>query len=77
MTTGTVVAFIVTGAIMLVAIVGGIWLETLMPGPQQQRLGLPRQPRPATKLAAGQRINLSESVWDGPRTWAGTTGQRQ
>ena len=37
MTTGTLLAFIVTGIIVLVAIVGGIWLETRLPGPQDQR----------------------------------------
>jgi hypothetical protein len=31
MTTGTLLAFIVTGIIVLVAIVGGIWLETRLP----------------------------------------------
>jgi hypothetical protein len=35
MTTGTVLVFIITGTIALVAIVGGIWLEARMPDPHQ------------------------------------------
>ena len=54
MTTGTFLAFIVTGIIVLVAIVGGIWLETRLPGPQDQRRsppGLLGQPRPQAMFA--------------------------
>jgi len=36
MTTGTVLVFVVTGTIVLVAIVGGIWLEARMLDPHQR-----------------------------------------
>jgi hypothetical protein len=68
MTTGTVLAFIVTSAIMLMAFVGGIWLETQMPDPQQQRFGPVHQPDLAAKAVAGQRINRYGPAWDEPRT---------
>jgi hypothetical protein len=35
MTTGTVLVFVLTGAIMLVAIAAGIWLETRMLDPHE------------------------------------------
>lgn len=40
-TIGTVLVFVVTGAIVLVAIVGGIWLETRMPDPHEQQTAGP------------------------------------
>jgi len=66
MTTGTTLAFIVTSTIVLVAVVGGIWLEAWMPDQQQRRLGPIRQSRLATKPAAGQRMDLSGPAWDVP-----------
>jgi hypothetical protein len=71
MTTGTLLAFIVTGITVLVAIVGGIWLETRLPGPQDQRRSpprLPSQPRPQTMFAGGHRANAAEAPWDGLST---------
>jgi hypothetical protein len=44
MTTGTLLAFVVTGIIVLVAIVGGIWLETRLPGPHDRRRSPPGEP---------------------------------
>jgi hypothetical protein len=41
MATGTFVAFIVTGIIVVVAVVGGIWLEARLPGAQDQRRSPP------------------------------------
>lgn len=60
MTTGTVLAFIVTGAILLMAIVGGIWLETRMPDPQQQRFEPVRQPDLANQ---GRGWPADKSIW--------------
>jgi len=66
MTIGTMLAFVFTGVIVLVAIVGGIWLEARMPDPQE-RLGLPsqaRQSRPATTFAGDHRADLPGPAWD-------------
>jgi hypothetical protein len=71
MTTGTLLAFIVTGIIVLVAIVGGIWLETRLLGPHDQRRsppGLLGQPRPQAMFAGGHRADVAEAPWDGLRT---------
>ena len=65
MTTGTVLAFILTGITVPVALVGGIWLEQRMPAPQQQRIRAPRHLRrahPASPLAGGHRVDLRQSA---------------
>jgi hypothetical protein len=80
MTTGTLLAFIVTGIIVLVAIVGGIWLETRLPGPHDQRRsppGLLGQPRPQAMFAGGHRADVAEAPWDGLRTRGVTAGKVQ
>jgi hypothetical protein len=64
MTTGTVLALTVTGTLVLVAVLAGIWLETWMPDQQQRRLGPVRQPRLPAKPATGQRIEFSGLAWD-------------
>jgi hypothetical protein len=64
MTTGTVLAFIVTGIIVLVAVVGGIWLETRLPGAPGQRRsppGLLGQRRPQAMVAGGHRSTVAEA----------------
>jgi hypothetical protein len=71
MTTGTVLTFVVTGIIVLVAVVGGIWMETRLPGAEGQRRsppGLRGQPRPRAMFAGGHRANVAEAPWDGLRT---------
>ena len=71
MTTGTLLAFIVTGIIVLVAVAGGIWLETRLPGAQGQRRsppGLLGQARPRAMFAGGHRANVAEAPWDELRT---------
>jgi hypothetical protein len=37
MTTGTVLVFVITGIIVLVAIAGGIWLEARMPDSHERQ----------------------------------------
>ena len=52
MTSGTLLAFATTSIIVLVAIVGGIWLETRMSAPQDQRLSPLLHLHPLLKTSA-------------------------
>ena len=59
MTTGTVLAFIFTGIVVLVAIVVGIWLEARLPVPQPQHTGPPphlRPPAPDRLISRGRHL---------------------
>jgi hypothetical protein len=68
MTTGTVLVFVVTGTIALVAIVAGIWLETRMPELHAQWRASPDQVRqlgPEILFASAQPPDLREPAGDG------------
>jgi hypothetical protein len=71
MTSGILVGLMATGAILLAAIVGAIWLEGRMPGQPEQRLrpsSLGRQPRPVTVPTGRQWAILARPAWAGFRT---------
>jgi hypothetical protein len=71
MTSGILVGLMATGAILLAAIVGAIWLEGRMPGQPEQRLrpsSPGHQPRPVTVPAGRQWAILARPAWAGFRT---------
>jgi hypothetical protein len=71
MTSGTLVGLMATGAILLAAIVGAIWLEGRLPGQPEQRLrpsSPGRQPRPMTVPAGRQWAIVARPAWAGFRT---------
>jgi hypothetical protein len=70
MPSGTLVGLMATGAILLAAVVGAIWLEGRMPGQPEQHLrpsSPGRQPRPVTVPAGRQWPILARPVWTGFR----------
>ncbi len=59
MTTGTVLGFMATGGILLMAIVGAIWLEARMPDQREQRVR-PNQAGMGSEPWAGIRGEAQE-----------------
>ena len=78
MTSGILVGLMATGAILLAAIVGAIWLEGRMPGQPEQRLrpsSPGHQPRPVTVPAGRQWAILPDQPGRVSEPTAGTTGE--
>lgn len=64
MTAGTAVTFVFTGAVLLVAIAGGMWLESRMPAVQEQR-GRPVSPPLYPGTPPAQPLPGPAVVWAG------------